>query len=52
MTSGSERDVINSQSAELHTEQTSHMVEAKKVIRDYCFRGCVMVFCVSPKVCE
>ena len=37
MTSGSERDVINSQSAELRTEQTSHMVEAKEVIRDCCF---------------
>ena len=37
MTSGSERNVINSQPAELRTEQTSHMVEAKEVIRDYCF---------------
>jgi hypothetical protein len=37
MTSGSERDAINSQSAELRTEQTSRMVEAKKVIRDHYF---------------
>jgi len=37
MTSGIERDVINSQPAELRTEQTSRMVETKEVIRDYCF---------------